>query len=67
MKFAFPILTAAGEEFKDVKALTALINGEKSGHYLLGNHNKWHGGIHISDQPPGARISIPSGRLPMAR
>ncbi|WAG06838.1 M23 family metallopeptidase [Aeromonas jandaei] len=50
MKFAFPILTATGEEFKDVKALTALINGEKSGHYLLGNHNKWHGGIHISDQ-----------------
>lgn len=50
MKFAFPILTAAGEEFQDVKALTALINGEKSGHYLLGNHNKWHGGIHISDQ-----------------
>ena len=50
MKFAFPILTAAGEEFKDVKALTALIKGEKSGHYLLGNHNKWHGGIHISDQ-----------------
>ncbi|WP_404835145.1 N-acetylmuramidase domain-containing protein [Aeromonas media] len=49
MKFAFPILTAKGEEFKDVKALTALINGEKSGHYLLGNHNKWHGGIHISD------------------
>ena len=42
MKFAFPILTAKGEEFKDVKALTALINGEKSGHYLLGNHNKWH-------------------------
>ncbi|MEG3028718.1 MAG: hypothetical protein RR836_21920 [Aeromonas sp.] len=50
MKFAFPILTAAGEEFKDIKALTALINGEKSGHYLLGNHNKWHGGVHISDQ-----------------
>ncbi|MCQ4055005.1 glycoside hydrolase family 19 protein [Aeromonas sp. SG16] len=50
MKFAFPILTAKGEEFKDVKALTALINGEKSGHYLLGNHNKWHGGIHVSDQ-----------------
>uniref|UniRef100_UPI003B9EABA4 pesticin C-terminus-like muramidase n=1 Tax=Aeromonas jandaei TaxID=650 RepID=UPI003B9EABA4 len=50
MKFAFPILTAKGEEFKDVKALTALINGEKSGHYLLGNHNKWHGGIHISEQ-----------------
>ncbi|MFQ2858794.1 hypothetical protein ACK3YY_15405 [Aeromonas caviae] len=50
MKFAFPILTAKGEEFKDVKALTALINGEQSGHYLLGNHNKWHGGIHISDK-----------------
>lgn len=50
MKFAFPILTGKGEEFKDVKTLTALINGEKSGHYLLGNHNKWHGGIHISDQ-----------------
>ena len=50
MKFAFPILTAKGEEFKDVKALTSLINGEQSGHYLLGNHNKWHGGIHISDK-----------------
>ncbi|ELI6434411.1 glucosaminidase domain-containing protein [Aeromonas salmonicida subsp. salmonicida] len=50
MKFAFPILTAKGEEFKDVKALTELINGEQSGHYLLGNHNKWHGGIHISDK-----------------
>ncbi|USP11842.1 N-acetylglucosaminidase [Aeromonas dhakensis] len=50
MKFAFPILTAKGEEFKDAKALTALINGEQSGHYLLGNHNKWHGGIHISDK-----------------
>lgn len=50
MKFAFPILTAKGEEFKDVKALTDLINGEQSGHYLLGNHNKWHGGIHISDK-----------------
>ncbi|MFB3239742.1 hypothetical protein Q7C15_13285 [Aeromonas salmonicida] len=50
MKFAFPILTAKGEEFKDVKALTSLINGEQSGHYLLGNHNKWHGGVHISDK-----------------
>ncbi|WP_447825854.1 N-acetylglucosaminidase [Aeromonas salmonicida] len=50
MKFAFPILTATGEEFKDVKALTSLINGEQSGHYLLGNHNKWHGGVHISDK-----------------
>ncbi|MDE7527239.1 N-acetylglucosaminidase [Aeromonas salmonicida] len=50
MKFAFPILTAKGEEFKDVKVLTELINGEQSGHCLLGNHNKWHGGIHISDK-----------------
>ncbi|MDI3432578.1 pesticin C-terminus-like muramidase [Aeromonas sp. V90_14] len=50
MKFAFPILTATGEEFKDAKALTALINSEQLGHYLLGNHNKWHGGIHISDK-----------------
>lgn len=50
MKFAFPILTAKGEEFKDVKELIKLLNDEKSGHYLLGNHNKWHGGIHISDQ-----------------
>lgn len=47
MKFVFPILTSKGEEFKDVKALTALINGEKTGHYLLGNHNKWHGGTRI--------------------
>ncbi|MGL4204559.1 MAG: hypothetical protein ACRCRW_00285, partial [Aeromonadaceae bacterium] len=49
MKFALPILTADGREFADAKALDELLSAEKSGHYLLGNHRKWHGGIHISD------------------
>ena len=49
MKFALPILAADGREFADARALDALLSGETSGHYLLGNHRKWHGGIHISD------------------
>jgi hypothetical protein len=28
----------------------SFISTEQPGHYLLGNHNKWHGGIHISDK-----------------
>ena len=50
MKFALPILTADGREFADAKALDEVLSTEKSGHYLLGNHRKWHGGIHISDE-----------------
>jgi len=42
-------LAADGREFADARALDALLSGETSGHYLLGNHRKWHGGIHISD------------------
>ena len=49
MKFVLPILAADGREFADARALDALLSGETSGHYLLGNHRKWHGGIHISD------------------
>lgn len=49
MKFALPILTADGREFANAKTLAELIGGDSSGHYLLGNHRKWHGGIHISD------------------
>lgn len=50
MKYAFPILTQDGKEFADSKALNGLLKGESGGHYLLGGHSKWHGGIHISEQ-----------------
>ena len=50
MKYAFPILTSDGKEFTDAKALNGLLKGESGGHYLLGGHDKWHGGIHISEQ-----------------
>ena len=60
MKFALPILTADGREFADARALAELIGGETSGHYLLGNHQKWHGGIHISDaSAPWCRDKYP--------
>src|SRR5574344_2032082 len=60
MKFALPILTADGREFADAKALDALLATEKSGHYLLGNYKKWHGGMHISDEcAPWCRDKYP--------
>ena len=60
MKFALPILTADGREFADAKALDALLVTEKSGHYLLGNYKKWHGGMHISDEcAPWCRDKYP--------
>lgn len=60
MKFVFPILNAEGKEFSDINDFTTFINGESSGHYLLGNYQKWHGGIHISDQiAPWCRDKYP--------
>ncbi|MBP0948681.1 peptidoglycan DD-metalloendopeptidase family protein [Pseudomonas alliivorans] len=46
----FPIRKAGGSSFKDAEELFAALEKENSGHYLLGSHNFWHGGIHISDQ-----------------
>ncbi|QXG27929.1 M23 family metallopeptidase [Pseudomonas viridiflava] len=46
----FPIRKAGGSPFKDAEELFAALEKETSGHYLLGSHKFWHGGIHISDQ-----------------
>ncbi|WP_162886821.1 peptidoglycan DD-metalloendopeptidase family protein [Pseudomonas syringae] len=46
----FPIRKAGGAQYKDAEELFAVLEKETSGHYLLGSHKFWHGGIHISDQ-----------------
>ncbi|RMP15933.1 hypothetical protein ALQ28_103426 [Pseudomonas syringae pv. delphinii] len=46
----FPIRKAGGAQYKDAEELFAALEAETSGHYLLGSHKFWHGGIHISDQ-----------------
>ncbi|WP_122490636.1 glycoside hydrolase family 19 protein [Pseudomonas viridiflava] len=46
----FPVRKAGGAQYKDAEELFAALEKETSGHYLLGSHKFWHGGIHISDQ-----------------
>ncbi|MGN2468375.1 peptidoglycan DD-metalloendopeptidase family protein [Pseudomonas fragariae (ex Marin et al. 2024)] len=48
--FQFPIRKAGGEQYKDAEELFSVLEKETSGHYLLGSHKFWHGGIHITDQ-----------------
>ncbi|WP_460111944.1 peptidoglycan DD-metalloendopeptidase family protein [Pseudomonas sp. H3_D04] len=48
--FQFPIRKTGGTQFKDADELFAALELETSGHYLLGNHKFWHGGIHISNK-----------------
>ncbi|MPR04667.1 M23 family metallopeptidase [Pseudomonas sp. MAFF 212408] len=44
----FPIRKAGGAQFKDADELFLALERETSGHYILGSHSFWHGGIHIS-------------------
>ena len=46
----FPIRQADGKQFSDIEEIYKVMGAETSGHYLLGGHNFWHGGIHISDK-----------------
>lgn len=46
----FPIRQADGKQFSDLEEIYKVLGAEPSGHYLLGGHNFWHGGIHISDK-----------------
>lgn len=45
----FPIRKAGGAPYKDADELFSALEAETSGNYLLGSHNFWHGGIHISN------------------
>ncbi|MEO8646151.1 peptidoglycan DD-metalloendopeptidase family protein [Pseudomonas sp.] len=49
LNFQFPIRKTGGAQYKDVDEIFTAIQAENSGHYLLGNHKFWHGGIHISN------------------
>lgn len=46
----FPIRKSGGVFFKDAEELLTALEEETSGHYLLGSHNFWHGGIHITSK-----------------
>ena len=49
LNFEYPIRKGSGQQFTDSEELFALLEKESSGHYLLGNHGFWHGGIHFSE------------------
>ncbi|GFM84869.1 hypothetical protein PSCICO_02680 [Pseudomonas cichorii] len=50
MNFHYPFRKADGKQFTDAEEIYKVLEGETSGHYLLGNNRFWHGGIHISDK-----------------
>jgi hypothetical protein len=47
--FQFPIRKADGSHYR-LEELYKELEKETSGHYLLGNHGFWHGGIHFSER-----------------
>ena len=49
MNFHFPIRKPDGTPFTDPNEIYQSLQTETSGHYLLGAHQFWHGGIHITD------------------
>lgn len=60
MNFQYPIRKADGKQFTDAEELYKVLEGETSGHYLLGSNKFWHGGIHISDKSaPQCKLNEP--------
>ncbi|WP_167360325.1 hypothetical protein [Pseudomonas anguilliseptica] len=57
--FQFPIRKPDGSHYQ-LEELYKELEKEASGHYLLGNHGFWHGGIHFSDS------SVPHAKLKQA-
>ncbi|MDH1056825.1 glycoside hydrolase family 24 protein [Aquipseudomonas alcaligenes] len=56
----YPIRNANGQQYSEAEELFALLEKESSGHYLLGNHNFWHGGIHFSEKSvPHCKVDQP--------
>ncbi|MFD1259700.1 N-acetylmuramoyl-L-alanine amidase [Entomomonas asaccharolytica] len=49
MNLTFPINKQDGKGYT-VEELFNLLSKESTGHYLLGNHNFWHGGIHFTNE-----------------
>ena len=49
MNVQFPVRQADGSQYTNADELCAALASESGGHYLLGAHGCWHGGIHISD------------------
>jgi len=58
-KYQFPIRKVDGNHYT-LEELYKELEKETSGHYLLGNHGFWHGGIHFSD------ASVPHAKLKQA-
>lgn len=58
-KYQFPIRKADGGHYS-LDELYKELEKENSGHYLLGNHGFWHGGIHFSE------LSAPQCKLKQA-
>ncbi|NSX07854.1 hypothetical protein HTX81_04570 [Pseudomonas lini] len=50
MNFQYPFRKADGKQFTDAEEIYKVLEGETSGHYLLGSNKFWHGGIHITDK-----------------
>lgn len=48
-KYQFPIRKSDGSHYA-LEELYKELEKESSGHYLLGNHGFWHGGIHFSER-----------------
>ncbi|MBU0524220.1 MAG: hypothetical protein KKC24_16120 [Gammaproteobacteria bacterium] len=49
MNFQYPFRKADGKQFTDAEEIYKVLEGETSGHYLLGSNKFWHGGIHITN------------------
>src|SRR5699024_10792869 len=49
MKLSYPYKKDANSDYSDDEIL-ALLHKETTGHYLLGSHHIWHGGIHFTDK-----------------
>ncbi|ELF1550054.1 hypothetical protein RBM96_003216 [Salmonella enterica] len=45
----WPVLNKRGGEFRNLEEMLAHLEGEATGHWLIGRNGMWHGGIHITD------------------
>lgn len=50
LNFQYPFRKADGKQFSKEDEVFKALEEETSGHYLLGSHKFWHGGIHITDK-----------------
>lgn len=55
--YQLPLRKADGGSYS-FDEIYKILEEESSGHYLLGNHNFWHGGIHFTDQSAPQCVDI---------